>query len=53
MVIKNIEKLEKNPNFKFIWADVRNYKKIDEIMKENNIKYVSHQAARGSVPKKC
>jgi len=48
---KNIKKFENNPNFEFIWADVRDYETIDKIMKKYNIKYVSHQAARGSVPK--
>ena len=48
---KNIEVLEDKENFKFIWADVRDYAKIDEVIKGNNIKYITHQAARGSVPK--
>ena len=48
---KNIEKIEKKSNFEFIWADVRDYETINKIIKENDIKYISHQAARGSVPK--
>lgn len=48
---KNIQQLEKKENFKFIWADVRNLNDVDRIIKDNNIKYITHQAARGSVPK--
>lgn len=48
---KNIEHLENNPNFKFIRVDIKNYEDIKNIIKDNNIKYISHQAARGSVPK--
>jgi UDP-N-acetylglucosamine 4-epimerase len=48
---KNIEHLEIKENFKFIWADVRDYKSIDAIIKENKITHITHQAARGSVPK--
>jgi len=48
---KNIEHLEKHKRFQFIWADVRNYEQINKIIKENKIKYITHQAARGSVPK--
>jgi len=48
---KNIEHLETKDNFKFIWADVRDYKSIDLIIRENKITHITHQAARGSVPK--
>lgn len=48
---KNIEHLEKKDNFTFIWADVRNYDDIERIIRENNITHITHQAARGSVPK--
>lgn len=48
---KNIEHLEIKDNFKFIWADIRDYKEIERIIKENKITYITHQAARGSVPK--
>lgn len=48
---KNIENLEKKENFKFIWADIRNYADVERIIRENEIKYITHQAARGSVPK--
>ena len=48
---KNIEHLEEKENFEFIWADVRDYKAIDLIIKENKITHIAHQAARGSVPK--
>jgi UDP-N-acetylglucosamine 4-epimerase len=48
---KNIEHLEKKENFKFIWADVRNYADVEKIIRENKIKHITHQAARGSVPK--
>ena len=48
---KNIEKLEEYNNFKFIWVDVRNFEDINNLMKENNITHITHQAARGSVPK--
>lgn len=48
---KNIEHLEKRDTFTFIWADVRNYAEIDKIIKEHQITHITHQAARGSVPK--
>lgn len=48
---KNIEHLEVKDNFKFVWADVRNYEDIDRVIKENGITHITHQAARGSVPK--
>ena len=48
---KNIQELLNKPNFKFIWQDVRDYKWLEQIIKENNIEYISHQAARWSVPK--
>lgn len=48
---KNIEHLEQKENFKFIWADIRNYADVERIIRENEIKYITHQAARGSVPK--
>jgi UDP-N-acetylglucosamine 4-epimerase len=48
---KNIEALEVKNNFKFIWEDVRDFNKINKIIKENKIEYITHQAARGSVPK--
>jgi len=49
--MKNIQHLLNKPNFKFIWQDVRDYKWLEKIIKEHNIEYISHQAARGSVPK--
>ncbi|MFZ5982148.1 MAG: SDR family oxidoreductase [Patescibacteria group bacterium] len=48
---KNIEHLEKEKNFRFIWADIRNYADVEKIIRENKITHVAHQAARGSVPK--
>ncbi len=48
---KNIINLEKNPKFKFIWADIRDYNTINEIISKEEITHISHQAARGSVPK--
>lgn len=48
---KNIQELLQKPNFKFIWQDVRDYKWLEKIIKENDIQYISHQAARWSVPK--
>lgn len=48
---KNIAHLEKKDNFKFIWADIRNYEDIDTIIREHGITHITHQAARGSVPK--
>lgn len=48
---KNIEHLEKRDNFTFIWADVRDYAEIDRIIKKYAITHITHQAARGSVPK--
>ncbi len=48
---KNIKHLEKEKNFRFIWGDVRDFKFVDEIIKKYEIEFISHQAARGSVPK--
>ncbi len=48
---KNIEHLEEKDNFIFIWADVRNFAEVDRIIKEHRISHITHQAARGSVPK--
>lgn len=48
---KNFEHLEKKSNFQFIWADVRDFKGIEATIRENKITHISHQAARGSVPK--
>jgi len=49
--LKNIENIQKKENFIFIKEDIRNYEKINEIVKKYDIKYISHQAARWSVPK--
>jgi len=48
---KNIQNLLNKENFTFIWEDVRNYSWMEKIVKDYNIQYISHQAARGSVPK--
>lgn len=48
---ENIADFLGNQNFKFIEGDIRNLNLLDKIIKEYNIKYISHQAARGSVPK--
>lgn len=48
---KNIEHLEEDDNFEFIWADIRDRDKIDQIIKQKKITHIAHQAARGSVPK--
>ncbi len=48
---KNIQELLQKSNFKFIWQDVRDYKWLEKIIKENDIQYISHQAARWSVHK--
>jgi UDP-N-acetylglucosamine 4-epimerase len=48
---KNIVHLKNEKSFTFIKADIRNYDEIDKIIKENKIELISHQAARGSVPK--
>lgn len=46
---KNIEMLFNNPNFKFIKGDIR---KLDDCLKSTeNVDYVLHQAALGSVPR--
>lgn len=46
---KNIEMLFNNPNFKFIEGDIR---KLDDCLKSTeNVDYVLHQAALGSVPR--
>ena len=49
--MKNIEHLEEKKNFKFIWADIRDYGQMEKIIKKNKITHICHQAARGSVPK--
>lgn len=48
---KNIKEFESNQNFIFKNIDIRNYKLLEAIIKENKIELISHQAARGSVPK--
>lgn len=49
--LKNIEQLKWDKNFNFINEDIRNLDKIDHLIKKYNINYISHQAARWSVPK--
>jgi len=49
--MQNIENLMDNKNFVFIKDDVRDLNKLDEIIKKYEIKFISHQAARWSVPK--
>lgn len=46
---QNIEPFFKNPNFKFIEGDITDYATCEKAMEE--IDYVSHQAALGSVPR--
>lgn len=48
---KNIGIHEWNPNFTFYKEDIRNIDAIDAILKKEWITHISHQAARGSVPK--
>jgi UDP-N-acetylglucosamine 4-epimerase len=48
---KNIEKLEKYENFEFVWGDIRDLNSLNVIIKKYQITHISHQAARGSVPK--
>lgn len=48
---QNIKNLLNKDNFTFIWEDIRNKDWLDKIVKDYNIQYISHQAARGSVPK--
>jgi len=48
---QNIVPLVWNDNFTFIEGDIRNKETIDWIIKKERIEYISHQAARGSVPK--
>ncbi len=47
----NISHLETKDNFKFIWGDVRNIDSLRTILQEQKVTHISHQAARGSVPK--
>lgn len=49
--IKNVEPFLSNPNFKFIKGDIRDFDLVSKIIRDNKIQYISHQAARGSVPK--
>lgn len=47
--LENLKEFESNPNFKFIQGDIRN---VDDCKKAiQNIDYVSHQGALGSVPR--
>jgi len=46
---KNIEPFLSNPNFKLIEGDIRNYNDCQKAVQ--NIDYVFHQAALGSVPR--
>ena len=48
---KNLDNFINNENFVFIQDDIRNLYRLDEIVKKYNIDYISHQAARWSVPK--
>ncbi len=48
---ENIGEFLENENFKFIEGDIRNLDFLDTVIKEYSIKQISHQAARGSVPK--
>ena len=48
---KNMEKLLDDPNFVFVEADIREKDAMEDIIKKYNIQYISHQAARASVPK--
>ena len=49
--MQNMKELIQNDNFTFLKEDIRNFEKIDEIIKKYNITHISHQAARWSVPK--
>ena len=49
--MQNIENLMNNEDFIFIKDDIRDLNKLDEIIKKYEIKFISHQAARWSVPK--
>jgi len=44
--MQNIENLMNNEKFIFIKDDIRDLNKLDEIIKEYEIKFISHQAAR-------
>lgn len=48
---KNIEHLEGKENFTFIEGDIRDRGLLETLFREHAITHVSHQAARGSVPK--
>lgn len=48
---ENIEEFFENENFKFIEGDIRDLDLLDAVIKDYKIKQISHQAARGSVPK--
>jgi dTDP-D-glucose 4,6-dehydratase len=44
--MQNMKELIQNDNFTFLKEDIRNFEKIDEIIKKYNITHISHQAAR-------
>lgn len=48
---KNIAHLEEKENFTFLEGDIRDRAFLETIFDEHQITHVSHQAARGSVPK--
>jgi UDP-N-acetylglucosamine/UDP-N-acetylgalactosamine 4-epimerase len=47
--LENLKEFELNPNFKFIQGDIRNLEDCKKSIQ--NIDYVSHQGALGSVPR--
>ena len=44
-----LKSIDKNSKFKFIEADIRNFEKINQILKENQIEQIYHLAAIASV----
>ena len=48
---RNIKEFLDNKNFIFVKGDIRDLKLINKIIKDYSIDYISHQAARCSVPK--
>ncbi len=48
---RNIKEFSDNENFVFIKGDIRDLNLIKKIMKNYSIDYISHQAARVSVPR--
>ncbi len=47
----NMDGFAAHPEFEFVLGDIRNYALVESILQRRRITHISHQAARGSVPK--